>query len=138
GVVGRRDDGGGSVSVSRQALDADTSEELFTFQANVQEVASSDPIVSVSPDGRYVAYTDERGLRLYDVTTQADRSLLSNKPKSPGNSPGNIYLSPLWAPAGGWLVTTRTGYPPFDKPTLDFIRPLEPITEYTAEAGGAF
>ena len=131
-------DGSATIQVDRQALGRSTSEELFTFNANAQEVASSEPAATVSPDGRYIAYTDERGLRIYDVAAHSERGLLSNQPHSPTNAPGNIYLSPLWAPAGGWLVVTRTGYPPLDPPTLDFIRPLEPITEYTADAGGAF
>lgn len=137
-AVQHRSDAGAAVTVHRSSINGRSGEDLFTFQADAQGTAASEPLATASPDGRYVAYTDERGLRLYDVTTHVDRGLLGNRPQSPTNAPGNIYLSPLWAPAGGWLVLTRTGYPPYDKPTLDFIRPLEPITEYTADAGGVF
>lgn len=55
----RGEDGGGLVAVWRQIGGGDKKMQLFSFQANAQELASPEPIASVSPDGQYVAYTDE-------------------------------------------------------------------------------
>jgi hypothetical protein len=79
-------------------------------------------------------------LHLYDVELREDRRLLSNQPSSERNTPGNRYSSPTWSPAGGWLTVTRSGIlRPYDiQSSIETIRPLEPITDYTLGGGSRF
>jgi hypothetical protein len=130
----------GLFAVFRRPLggsDADE-ERIVEFSASGRYLSDLSPMASVSPDGRFVVYTDDVGVHLYDVDSHDDRRLLSNQPSSVVNTPGNHYASPFWAPAGGWLLLTRTGTRrPYDtQGNLETIQPLEPITEYTLGGGG--
>jgi len=136
------DPAGGSdsmtLAVYRVALDGGAPTPLLRFNVTRQAAFGAASHASVSPDGRYVAWTDAEGLHLFDTLAQTDasRHLLSNRRRSPTNTPGNVYVDPVWAPAGGWLAVTRHAQGDPTDAAVDFVRPLEPITEYTGDAGG--
>ena len=128
---------GGTLQVRRRLLEepgpieAVTSFRISRRQAFDFRFHASD--VSVSPDGQHLAYADETGLRLLDLSTGASKRLLGNT-TCENQSAGlcSSFREPSWSPAGEWLVLTRDG---IEGSVADFIRPLEPVTENTSDIG---
>ena len=130
---------GGIAEVYRQPLDGSSDAERVTKIRVGGERAVlfrfGDRDAAVSPDGAHLAYADETGLWLRDLVTGFTRRLLTNR-TCDEESPGlcQSFRWPSWSPDGEWLALARMHSRGV---VADFIRPLEPVTEYTSEAGGS-
>lgn len=68
-------------------------------------------MIQLSPDGKTLAYADEGGIALYDLTTGEERRLLQSvyrAPARPGCCRG--FFAPRWAPDSRRLLVQETGY----------------------------
>jgi hypothetical protein len=130
----------GTVEVRRRPLAARASDGIVVSMQvagkeaqRFRHVASN---ASVSPDGRFLAYADETGLWLRDLTAETSSSLLTNNDGDDCDDTSigmcRSFREPSWSPAGDWLVLTRGIY---EGALADFIRPPEPITEYSSDIG---
>lgn len=88
--------------------------------------------VSVSPDGRYLAYADAEGLEMFDTTTGETRRLFSRGDVDACTA-GDLgecfgYAAADWSPDGSLLLVTRTFY---EGASATVVDPLgEPPTEF--------
>lgn len=98
----------GEFGVYRIALGSGAEEELFRFTGRALEHPLSPSGAAVSPNGRYVAYADRRGLVIADLTTAEQHRLLTNGCAEPGNELSCWwYLSSEWSPDGTTLAVVK-------------------------------
>ncbi len=127
------------IELARQPLDdSRPSEVIFSFDVSGHwlQTPFDGTYASVSPDGSFVAYADETGLWLRDLTSGLSKRLLTNNNDDACDDVSiglcSSYAEPAWSPTGDWLVLTRVLY---EGAIADFIRPHEPVTEYTSDVG---
>jgi hypothetical protein len=85
------------VTVYRQSLPQGTPEVLFSYEnlddPGYPEQGLEDPELTLSPDGRSVAYFSRSGLRVRHLDTGADKVVIGRSEPPPG---GDGYDAPIW------------------------------------------
>ena len=81
---------------------------LFSFRGG----HDFDAYASVSPDGRYIAYTDVDSVYLFDVATGESRLLLQGNTPACDTGPGECfgYRDLQWSPDGALLLVHKVFY----------------------------
>ncbi|MDE3094698.1 MAG: PD40 domain-containing protein [Chloroflexota bacterium] len=130
---------GGSFRVMRRALGGGQEQVLLEFAGSDKNVEFFGSNASVSPDGRFIAYSATDGLHRYDLNTRTDIVLLANKPCVTPDQPEGVpgcygYYDPVWSPRGDWLVVRKIFY---EGARAALVRPLAPGSPaITLDAGG--
>jgi len=109
-------------SVSVYTLSTQSATELFRFLPSANGV-SFEKQVSVSPSGRYIAYSHGAGdLSLYDRTAGENRLLVLGRPCDDGAGDDcSGYFEPQWSPDGEQLLVNKRIN---DSSTLVVLRPF--------------
>jgi hypothetical protein len=110
--------------VARRTLNGPLHElELFRFRGNLKNIEWSETNASVSPDGRYVAYSDRDGIKLFDSSMSSHR-LLAAHGVCTGPRTEDCYglYDPTWSPTGDWIAIRMVFY---EGGTTAFARPDE-------------
>lgn len=124
--------GGGTFTIYRQPIDGGAVQKLFSFHGNGKQVEFAATNATVSPDGLYVAYSDDAGVSIYDLTRSTATPLLTNT-HCVDNTPAGChgYFSPSWSPRGDWLSVEEIFY---EGAQLVGVQPLHPavgVREFT-------
>ncbi len=99
--------------------------------AHIRPWFSTNATGALSPDGRYIAYTDRYGIELLDLQTGqfqliaagGDRDKCFNP--QPGDTLGvcSGFSNPAWSPEGSWLTATETFYESAAQVVIDPFSP---------------
>ena len=122
---------GGTFAVYRLQAATTNAERVLEFQGSSKNAEFSCCNVSVSPDGKFLAYVDKTGLRLHYLASGEDTLL------SPNGSVGESCMTvspcfgnylPLWSPQSDAILFVRIFY---EGSSLFAIRPFSQSPEET-------